>query len=74
MHDLATGARTGSVPLPGPGTVGGIGARPEGGHEAWFAYTDNATPAVIMHYDAARHRRRRRRYGRGRRARSRPRR
>jgi prolyl oligopeptidase len=52
VHDLATGARTGSVPLPGPGTVGGIGARPEGGHEAWFAYTDNATPAVIMHYDA----------------------
>jgi prolyl oligopeptidase len=52
VHDLATGARTGSVPLPGPGTVGGIGARPEGGHEAWFAYTDNTTPAVIMHYEA----------------------
>jgi prolyl oligopeptidase len=52
VHDLASGARTGSVPLPGPGTVGGIGARPEGGHEAWFAYTDNATPATVMHYDA----------------------
>ncbi|MBV9796375.1 MAG: S9 family peptidase [Actinobacteria bacterium] len=52
VHDLATGARTGSVPLPGPGTVGGISARPEGGHEAWFAYTDNTTPATIMHYDA----------------------
>jgi prolyl oligopeptidase len=52
VHDLGTGARTGSVPLPGPGTVGGISARPEGGHEAWFAYTDNTTPATIMHYDA----------------------
>jgi prolyl oligopeptidase len=51
VHDLATGTRTGSVPLPGPGTVGGFSARPEGGHEAWFAYTDNTTPAVIMHYD-----------------------
>jgi prolyl oligopeptidase len=51
VHDLATGARTGSVPLPGPGTVGGIGARPEGGHEAWFAYTDNTTPATVMRYD-----------------------
>ena len=53
VHDLATGARTGSVPLPGPGTVGGISERPEGGHEAWFAYTDNTTPAMIMHYDTS---------------------
>ncbi len=52
VHDLASGARTGSVPLPGPGTVGGIGARPEGGYEAWFAYTDNTTPGTVMHYDA----------------------
>jgi prolyl oligopeptidase len=51
VHDLATGARTGSVPLPGPGTVGGISERPEGGHEAWFAYTDNTTPATIMYLD-----------------------
>ncbi|HWG11722.1 MAG TPA: prolyl oligopeptidase family serine peptidase [Streptosporangiaceae bacterium] len=53
VHDLATGTRTGSVPLPGPGTVGGISERPEGGHEAWFAYTDNTTPATIMHYDTS---------------------
>jgi prolyl oligopeptidase len=53
VHDLATGARTGSVPLPGPGTVGGISERPEGGHEAWFAYTDNTTPATVMYYDAS---------------------
>ena len=52
VHELATGQRTGAVPLPGPGTVGGISSRPEGGHEAWFAYTDNTTPATIMHYDA----------------------
>jgi prolyl oligopeptidase len=53
VHELATGARAGSVPLPGPGTVGGISERPEGGHEAWFAYTDNTTPATIMHYDVS---------------------
>jgi prolyl oligopeptidase len=53
VHDLATGARTGSVPLPGPGSVGGISERPEGGHEAWFAYTDNTTPATIMQYDTS---------------------
>jgi prolyl oligopeptidase len=52
VHDLETGARTGIVPLPGPGTVGGISERPEGGHEAWFAYTDNTTPATVMRYDA----------------------
>ncbi|HYZ54689.1 MAG TPA: prolyl oligopeptidase family serine peptidase [Streptosporangiaceae bacterium] len=52
VHDLATGDRTGTVPLPGPGTVGGISERPEGGHEAWFSYTDSTTPTTIMHYDA----------------------
>ena len=53
VHDLTTGARTGTVPLPGPGTVGGISERPEGGHEAWFAYTDNTTPATVMRYDGS---------------------
>ena len=52
VHDLATGERTGTVPLPGPGSVGGISERPEGGHEAWFVYTDNTTPATVLHYDA----------------------
>jgi prolyl oligopeptidase len=52
VHDLATGERTGTVPLPGPGTVGGISERPEGGHEAWFSYTDNTTPTTVMHFDA----------------------
>jgi prolyl oligopeptidase len=26
--------------------------RPEGGHEAWFAYTDYVTPLQVLHYDA----------------------
>src|ERR1700742_4314082 len=30
VHELASGARTGAVALPGPGTVGGISERPEG--------------------------------------------
>ena len=52
VHDLPTGERIGAVPLPGPGSVGGISERPEGGHEAWFAYTDNATPVTVLRYDA----------------------
>jgi prolyl oligopeptidase len=61
VHDLATGDRTGTLALPGTGhaggaarlgTTGGISARPEGGHEAWFDYTDNTTPATVCHYDA----------------------
>ncbi len=51
VHDLATGEQTGIVPLPGLGSVGGISERPEGGHEAWFSYTDNTTPLIILHYD-----------------------
>jgi prolyl oligopeptidase len=51
VHDLATGEQTGTVPMPGLGSVGGISERPEGGHEAWFGYTDNTTPVVIQHYD-----------------------
>ncbi|PZG29621.1 S9 family peptidase [Spongiactinospora gelatinilytica] len=52
VHDLATGAKTGDVPTPGLGTIGGIIERPEGGHEAWFSYTDNTTPPTIQRYDA----------------------
>ncbi|MCD0452799.1 prolyl oligopeptidase family serine peptidase [Actinocorallia sp. API 0066] len=52
VHDLATGERIGAVPLPGLGSIGGIVERPEGGHEAWFGYTDNVTPGSIQHYDA----------------------
>lgn len=52
VHDLVTGARIGEVPLPGLGSIGAIVERPEGGHEAWFGYTDTATPAGVLHYDA----------------------
>ncbi|MBW8484191.1 prolyl oligopeptidase family serine peptidase [Actinomadura parmotrematis] len=52
VHDLATGERIGTVPAPGLGSIGGIVERPEGGHEAWFGYTDNTTPSSVLHYDA----------------------
>jgi prolyl oligopeptidase len=61
VHDLATGARAGRLELPGAGhagdtsrlgSTGGISERPEGGHEAWFGYTDNTTPLTVYHYDA----------------------
>jgi prolyl oligopeptidase len=53
VHDLATGELVTLLELPGIGTVGGIGERPEGGHEAWFGYTDYTTPPVVLRYDAA---------------------
>ncbi|MEV0625046.1 prolyl oligopeptidase family serine peptidase [Nonomuraea wenchangensis] len=52
LHDLETGERLGEVPTPGLGSIGGIAERPEGGHEAWFGYTDNTTPPTIQRYDA----------------------
>ncbi|MFC6886211.1 MULTISPECIES: prolyl oligopeptidase family serine peptidase [Actinomadura] len=52
VHDLATGERLGNVPTPGLGSIGGIIERPEGGHEAWFGYTDNVTPASVLRYDS----------------------
>jgi len=52
LHDLATGERTGTVPLPGLGTIGGLGERPEGGHESWFGYTDYTTPQMVLRFDA----------------------
>jgi prolyl oligopeptidase len=53
VHDLATGEQLSALALPGIGTVGGVAERPEGGHEAWFGYTDYTTPPVILRYDAA---------------------
>jgi prolyl oligopeptidase len=55
VHDLVTGARLegdrGSVALPGLGSVGGIVTRPEGGHEAWFSYTDHTTVPHVHRLD-----------------------
>ena len=52
VHELATGRQQDAVPLPGLGTVGGLRERPEGGHEAWFAYTDHSMPVRVLRYDA----------------------
>jgi prolyl oligopeptidase len=52
VHDLATGEQRGTVPLPGLGTVGGLLSRPEGGHEAWFTWTDHTTLPHVYSYDA----------------------
>jgi prolyl oligopeptidase len=52
IHDLETGERVGEVPLPGLGSVGSLGERPEGGHESWFVYSDNTTPVSVHRFDA----------------------
>jgi prolyl oligopeptidase len=52
VHRLESGERTGEVPLPGVGSIGGLVERPEGGHESWFGYTDHTTPSQVYHYDA----------------------
>ncbi len=52
VHDLVTGELRGEVPLPGLGWIAGVSERPEGGHEAWFGYTDHTTPSSVYHYDA----------------------
>ena len=51
-HDLATGELLGTLPLPGLGSIGSLLERPEGGHEAWFGYTDSTTPSAVYRYDA----------------------
>lgn len=53
VHDLRTGERTGTVPLPAFGSVSGLSERPEGGHEAWVGYTDHVTPSAVYRYDAS---------------------
>jgi len=52
VHDLAFGNPVGRLQLPGLGSVSGLTERPEGGHEAWLAYTDYTTPALVLRYDA----------------------
>jgi len=52
VHDLVTGEPAGTVDLPGLSSVGGLSERPEGGHEAWFGYTDHTTPGRVLRYDA----------------------
>lgn len=52
VHDAATGEIHGTVPMPYLGTISGLTARPGGGHEAWFTYTDFGWPARVYRYDA----------------------
>ncbi|MGH3374804.1 MAG: prolyl oligopeptidase family serine peptidase [Actinoallomurus sp.] len=52
IHDLETGERIGEVPLPGLGSIGSLGERPERGHESWFVYSDNTTPVSVHRFDA----------------------
>jgi prolyl oligopeptidase len=51
VHDLATGARVGKVPLPGAGSIGPLAARPQRATQVWFTYTDTLTPGAVWHYD-----------------------
>ncbi|MDR3068662.1 MAG: prolyl oligopeptidase family serine peptidase, partial [Cellulomonas sp.] len=50
IHDLTSGARTGTVPLPGLGSVGGLVTRPEGGADVWFTYTDHTTVPTVYRW------------------------
>ncbi|MFG1816089.1 prolyl oligopeptidase family protein [Kribbella sp. NPDC049174] len=51
VHDRATGNRIGDVELPGVGSIGSLTTRPDGGHQAWFSYTDSVTPSAVYCYD-----------------------
>jgi prolyl oligopeptidase len=51
VHNLTDPDQVRELPLPGLGTVGELSSRPEGGHEAWFSYTDYATPTTVLRYD-----------------------
>lgn len=50
VHDRQTGAFRSRLDLPGAGSAGAY-ARPLGGHEIWFSYTDFGTPDRVYHYD-----------------------
>lgn len=52
VHELATGEEVAKVALPGVGSLNGLTAHPEGGHEAWFGYGDYTTPGSVYHFDA----------------------
>ncbi|WP_090940490.1 prolyl oligopeptidase family serine peptidase [Nonomuraea jiangxiensis] len=49
VHDARTGALTGAVPTPGPGTAAALSTR--GGPEVWFAYTDVTSPVSVLRHD-----------------------
>ncbi|MCB0919200.1 MAG: S9 family peptidase [Actinobacteria bacterium] len=51
IHAASDGAALRRVETPGLGTLSGPTARPEGGSEFWYVYTDYATPPLVMRYD-----------------------
>ena len=51
VHDAASGEIRGTVPLPHLGTVSGLTARHDGGHEAWFNSTDFGSRARVFRFD-----------------------
>ena len=53
VHDRRTGALRIEVELPGPGSVLGVSARPEGGDEVYLGYTDFVTPPRAYRYQVA---------------------
>jgi prolyl oligopeptidase len=57
VHDRQSGAPLAEVELPGPGSVLGISAHPEGGDEAFLGYTDFTTPPRVYRYRVAERRR-----------------
>lgn len=48
VHDRTTGAQLATLPLPGPGTVAGLTARPDGGNQVWIGWTDWTTPSGVL--------------------------
>ncbi len=52
VHDLDDGRQLGIVPLPGIGSVTPVSVRPDGGHQAWFLYTDHVTAPTLLEFDA----------------------
>ena len=53
VHDRETGTPRAEVDLPGPGSVLGVAARPDGGDEVWVGYTDFTTPPRVYRYQVA---------------------
>ncbi|MPZ62109.1 MAG: prolyl oligopeptidase family serine peptidase [Propionibacteriales bacterium] len=51
LHDLGTGERLDTVPLPGLGSVAGVRGRYDGGSEAWFTFTGHVSPPVVYRLD-----------------------
>lgn len=50
-HDLNTDRRRGEVRLPGRGVVSELNFRADGGHEAWFTYSDRRVPETVFCYN-----------------------